>query len=122
MRRILLLLLASLILLGASPVISMHAQAYTVTNLFSDGSVTAVNKDPGFLNPWAISSSGTWWISTANTGFNYVISSATNASTVHIMVPPGSGTGTGTPAGSVTTSGASGMLLSNGAKASFLFS
>ena len=49
------------------------AQSYKVTNLISDGFVTAAVTDPGFLNPWAMSTSGTWWISTANTGSNYVV-------------------------------------------------
>ncbi len=123
MRRILLLLFASLSLITAAPVISLHAQAYKVTNLVSDGSVPATTMDSNFLNPWAVSVSSTWWISAANTGYNYVVSSATNTSPFKVIVPPGSTSSkTGTPAGSVTTGGASGMLLSNGTKASFLFS
>jgi uncharacterized protein (TIGR03118 family) len=95
-----------------------------VTNLVSDGSVPAVTTDPNFLNPWAMSSSGTWWISTANTGFNYVVSSTTNAISFKVNVPSASGNPAtaGLPAGSVATAGASGMLLSNATKASFLFS
>ena len=100
------------------------AQSYKVTNLVSDGSVPAVTTDPNFLNPWAMSSSGTWWISTANTGFNYVVASTTNAISFKVVVPSASGNPAtaGLPAGSVTTAGASGMLLSNATKASFLFS
>ena len=102
----------------------MIAQSYKVTNLVSDGSVPAVTMDPNFLNPWAMSSSGTWWISTANTGFNYVVPSATNAISFKVIVPSASGNPAtaGLPAGSVTTAGAAGMLLSNATKASFLFS
>ena len=122
MRRISLLLLAVLSILAAGPAPSLHAQAYTVTNLVSDGSVPATTMDAHFLNPWAMSVSSTWWVSTANSGYNYVISSTTDAIAFKVIIPAGSGTGTGTPAGSVTTSGASGMVLSNGAKASFLFS
>lgn len=97
---------------------------YEVTNLISDGSVPAAFTDPGFINPWAISDSGTWWISTANTGFNYVVGSTAPVGTIKfkVIVPPASGSGTGLPAGSVTTSGASGMVLPDGTKASFLFS
>jgi uncharacterized protein (TIGR03118 family) len=122
MRRIFHILLASFSILAACPVLSVHAQSYQVTNLVSDGSVTATTMDPNFLNPWAMSVSTTWWISTANSGLNYVVPSATNAILFKVAVAPGSGSGKGAPAGSVTTSGASGMLLSNGAKASFLFS
>ena len=123
MRRVLLLLLASFSIVTAGPVASLHAQAYKVTNLFSDSSTTSTNFNPNFINPWGISVSGTWWISAENTGYNFVISSATNASPFQVIIPPGSSASkTGSPTGSVTTNGASGMLLSNGAKAAFLFS
>lgn len=123
MRRIALHLLAALSLLAVAPLPSAHAQAYKVTNLVSDGSVPAITQDPSFLNPWGISVSGTWWISTADTGLNFVVPSATDTVAFKVIVPSASGASTGgLPAGSVTTSGASGMILSNGAKASFLFS
>ncbi|HXS12435.1 MAG TPA: TIGR03118 family protein [Acidobacteriaceae bacterium] len=123
MRRVFVLLFAALCIVTAGPAPSLHAQAYKVTNLFSDGSVTATTMDPNFLNPWGISVSGTWWISAANSGFNFVVSSTTNASPFKVAVAPGSSSSkTGSPTGSVTTSGASGMVLSNGGKASFLFS
>ena len=111
-------------LFAVHPVCSAHAQvagAYKVTNLISDGSVPATVMDSSFVNPWAMSVSGTWWISTANTGFNYVVSSTTSAISFKVVVPPGSGTGSGLPAGSVTTTGATGVVLPNGTKASFLF-
>jgi uncharacterized protein (TIGR03118 family) len=98
--------------------------AYQVTNLISDGSVPAAFTDPNFLNPWGISASGTWWINTANTGFSYVVGSTAPVGSIKfkVIVPPASGTGTGLPAGSVTTAGAFGMILPNGTKASFIFS
>jgi uncharacterized protein (TIGR03118 family) len=100
------------------------AGAYQVTNLISDGSVPAAFTDPNFINPWGISDSGTWWISTANTGYNYVVGSTAPVGSIKfkVIVPPASGTGTGSPAGSVTTAGATGMILPDGTKASFLFS
>ena len=102
------------------------AQSYKVTNIVSDGSVPAPTMDPNFLNPWAMSVSGTWWISTANTGFNYVVPATTGAIAFKVIVPSASGAvgSTGLPAGSVTTGGAVGMVLPspNSTKASFLFS
>jgi uncharacterized protein (TIGR03118 family) len=102
------------------------AGAYKVTNLLSDGSVTANFTDPNFINPWAISASGTWWISAQGKGYNYVVSSQPNPGALgpfnKVIVPPASGTGQGFPAGSVTTAGATGMILSNGVRAAFLFS
>jgi len=101
--------------------------AYKVTNLISDGSVPATVTDATFINPWAISDSGTWWMSVQGSGQNFVVSStATPLGTINfrVIVPPASGltTSNGFPAGSVTTGGAIGMLLPNGTKASFLFS
>lgn len=123
MRRISLVLLLALSVFPFQPQSSAHAQAYVVTNLFSDGSVPATASDPNFQNPWGVSVSPTWWISAANTGFNFVVSAATNTSPFKVIVPPATATPpNGSPAGSVTTTGASGMVLSNGTKASFLFS
>jgi uncharacterized protein (TIGR03118 family) len=123
MRRISLLLLLALSVFTFQPQSSAHAQAYVVTNLFSDGSVTATASDPNFQNPWGMSVSPTWWINAANTGFSFVVSAATNTSPFKVVVPAAtSAFPNGSPAGVVTTTGASGMVLSNGAKASFLFS
>ncbi len=100
--------------------------AYKVTNIISDGSVPAAFTDPSFINPWAISASGTWWISTEGSGENFVVASTPTPGTIRFkaIVPAASGvtTALGSPAGSVTTAGATGMLLPNGGKASFLFS
>jgi uncharacterized protein (TIGR03118 family) len=97
--------------------------AYQVTNLVSDGSVAATVTNASFINPWAISASGTWWIATQGSGLDYAISTVP-AISFSVVVPAASGltTATGNPAGSVTTGGATGMLLPNGTKASFLFS
>jgi uncharacterized protein (TIGR03118 family) len=99
------------------------AQAYKVTNIVSDGSVPAITTDANFLNPWGISASGTWWISAANSGYNYVVPAAGTIS-FKVIVPSAANVSTtvGSPAGSVTTGGATGMILPNGTKASFLFS
>ena len=99
------------------------AQSYKVTNLLSDGSVPAINTDANFKDPWAISTSGTFWISAAGSGYNYVVPPAGTVS-FKVIVPTAASPNTapGLPAGSVTTGGAVGMLLANGTKASFLFS
>ena len=56
----------AILTVAASVCSPLIAQSYRVTNLISDGFVAATVTDPGFLNPWAMSTSGTWWISTAN--------------------------------------------------------
>jgi len=107
--------------------VSAGAQAYKVTNIISDGSVPAPAIEPNFINPWAISSSGTWWISAEGTGYNYVVPSTgatagTKSFAVIVPTAKSPNTSPGFPAGSVTTAGASGMILPNGTKASFIFS
>jgi uncharacterized protein (TIGR03118 family) len=99
------------------------AQSYKVTNIISDGSVPATTVDANFINPWGISASGTWWISTAGSGYNYAVAS-TGLISFKVIVPSAANNSTsvGFPAGSVTTGGATGMILPNGTKASFLFS
>ena len=100
------------------------AQSYAVTNLISDGSVPATVTDPNFINPWAMSTSGTWWISANGSGYNYAISAATGAISFKVIVPAPNGTSNGAPTGSVATTGsaATAFILPNGTKASFLFS
>lgn len=111
-------------LLACAPICAAAgAQAYKVANLVSDGSVTAAVTDSNFINPWAISTSGTWWISTAGTGYNYVIPATTGLVSFKVIVPSGpQPTANGFPSGSVTTSGSTGLLLPNGTAPSFLFS
>jgi uncharacterized protein (TIGR03118 family) len=98
------------------------AQAFSVTNLVSDGSVTATTVDPNFINPWGISASPNWWISAAGSGYNYVVPAAGTIS-FKVIVPLGAKPAVnGVPAGSVTASGSTGFLLPNGTAPSFLFS
>ncbi len=113
----------ALAFLSAVAGLKSPAQSYKVTNIVSDGSVPATSTDANFINPWGISASGTWWINTQGTGFSYVVPS-TGTIAFKVIVPSASGgtTATGSPTGSVTTAGATGMILPNGTKASFLFS
>jgi hypothetical protein len=65
--------------------------AYKVTNLISDGSVPAAVTDPTFINPWAISDSGTWWMSSEGSGYSFVVSSTVNPlGTINfkVILPP----------------------------------
>ncbi len=111
--------LSALLVIGS---LSAAGQAYKVTNIISDGSVPAPVMDPGFINPWAISTSGTWWISTAGSGYNYIVPSAGTIGGKVIVPSAANQTNAGFPTGSVTTGGATGMILPNGTKASFIFS
>ncbi|ADV83534.1 TIGR03118 family protein [Terriglobus saanensis] len=105
-------------------VASLHAgaQAFSVTNILSDGSVPATTVDPNFINPWGVSASPVWWISAAGTGYNYVVQPSGTIA-FKVIVPLGAvPTANGLPSGSVTAAGSTGLLLPNGTAPSFLFS
>jgi uncharacterized protein (TIGR03118 family) len=115
----------------AMPATAQTAGTYAVTNLVSDGSVPATITDANFINPWGITNA-TFWINTQATGFNYVISPtnfppftppATPAIAFKITIPAATGgaTATGAPSGAASIGAATGFVLPNGTKASFLF-
>jgi uncharacterized protein (TIGR03118 family) len=124
-------LVALSLLAIAIPAAAQTAGTYAVTNLVSDGSVPATITDTNFINPWGITNA-TFWINAQATGFNYVISPAnfppftppaTPAIAFKISIPAATGgsTATGTPTGAASTGTATGFLLPNGTKATFLF-
>ena len=102
--------------------LASHAQAFTVNNILSDGSVPAQTTDASFINPWGVSASGNWWISSQGSGQNFVLP-ATGVTAFKVVVPLATQpTLAGLPAGSVTTAGSTGFLLPNGTAPSFFFS
>ena len=115
---IVLLLVAAIASCGVTQ--AQVAGAYQVTNILSDGSVPAMTTDPGFIDPWGVSGTNTLWIDTNVTGFSYLSSIAGVLGSFKAIVPPASGTGTGSPTGTVQNT-TTGFILSNGSKASFLF-
>jgi uncharacterized protein (TIGR03118 family) len=99
------------------------AGTYQVTPIISDVAIAGATPtiDAGFVDPWGISGGNSLWINTNVTGFSYVSSVAgVISSTLKAIVPPASGTGTGSPTGTVQNT-TTGFVLSNGTKASFLF-
>jgi uncharacterized protein (TIGR03118 family) len=110
------------VIAASSPAIAQTAGTFQVTNILSDGFVPATTMDPGFVDPWGVSGGNTLWIDTAVTGFSYLTSIAGVFGPFKAIVPPASGTGTGQPTGTVQVpTAATGFILSNAAKASFLF-
>jgi uncharacterized protein (TIGR03118 family) len=107
-------------ILAGSPATAQIAGTYQVTNILSDGFVPATTIDAGFIDPWGVSGGNTLWIDTAVTGFSYLTSVAGVLGSFKATVPPASGTGTGQPTGTVQNT-TTGFVLSNAAKASFLF-
>ncbi|HWW98754.1 MAG TPA: TIGR03118 family protein [Edaphobacter sp.] len=124
-------LLALSLLAIALPAAAQTAGTYAVTNLISDGSVTAPITDPHFINPWGVTNA-TFWISAQGSGLSYVISAANAttpppppaspfAFTVTVPAATGGTTATGSPTGAVSIGANTGFVLPNGTKASFLF-
>jgi hypothetical protein len=113
------------VLLGASSLgaaaIAQTAGTYQATNILSDGSVTATVTDPQFINPWGVSVGPAFWINTQATGLDYV-TTASGTIPFKVAIPAASGTGMGTPTGTVFNASASAFKLNNGSAATFLFS
>jgi uncharacterized protein (TIGR03118 family) len=105
---------------ACSPATAQVAGTFQVTNILSDGFVPATTTDPGFVDPWGVSGGNTLWIDTAVTGFSYLSSVAGVLGTFKAIVPTASGSGTGSPTGTVQNT-TPGFILSNASKASFLF-
>jgi hypothetical protein len=97
------------------------AGSYQATNIISDGSVAATTTDPNFINPWGVSNGPGFWINTQTTGLDYV-ADATGKVFFTVKIPAASGTGTGSPTGTVFNGSSNMFMLSNGSAGSFLFS
>lgn len=114
------------ILLGAAVSCGMAAAqtagAYQATNIISDGSVSAAATDPNFVNPWGISDAPgqVFWINTNATGLDY-LATPTGSIPFKVIIPTATGSGTGTPTGTVFNGVATDFVLTNGSHASFLF-
>ncbi|HVN07040.1 MAG TPA: TIGR03118 family protein [Bryobacteraceae bacterium] len=90
-----------------------HAQdtatnSYTLTSLVSDIPGHATFTDSHLVNPWGLSrgASTYWWVSDTGTGFSTLYNAAGTPQTLVVTVPPASGTGAGTPTGTVAVGSA----------------
>lgn len=101
---------------------AQQATTYKQTNIISNGAVPALVTDPNFVDPWGISIGPEFWINANVTGFDYVTDASGNIQ-FKATIPPASGTGTGSPTGTVFVSGApaGSFMLSDGQPAQFLF-
>lgn len=82
--------------------------SYTQTNLSSDIPGMAVTTDPMLINPWGLSkpTSATvkeahWWAADQKTGFSTLYDADGSIPPLVISIPPASGTGAGSPTGTV---------------------
>jgi uncharacterized protein (TIGR03118 family) len=90
-----------LIVLGLSaPVQAEAPKGYRQTNLISNGAVDAKVIDKNFVDPWGISIGKDFWINTNVTGLDYV-AQPSGAISFTVTIPPASGSGLGSPTGTV---------------------
>jgi uncharacterized protein (TIGR03118 family) len=106
--------------LGAAA-IAQTAGTYQATNILSDGSVPATVTDPQFINPWGVSVGPAFWINTQATGLDFV-ATTTGSIPFKVAIPAASGTGIGTPTGTIFNASTSTFKLTNGSASTFLFS
>lgn len=109
--------------MASSSLLAQTAGTYQVTPIISDVAIPGATPtiDPGFIDPWGVSGGNTLWIDTAVTGFSYLSSVAGVINpTIKAVIPAASGTGIGQPTGTIQNP-TTGFILSNGARASFLF-
>lgn len=82
------------------------AQKVNITYLTSD--ITAVGSftDSNLVNPWGMSASpsGPWWFSDNTSGLSTTYIASGQPQSLVITIPPASGTGTGSPSGTVYNS------------------
>ncbi len=82
---------------------SASAQRVAITYLTSDIPAVGSFNDTNLVNPWgmSLSPSGPWWISDNGTGLStlYVVSGQQQG--LVVTIPSASGSGTGTPSGTV---------------------
>lgn len=117
------LTLAVMLLITASTLAA--AASYTSTFLTADQSGIAPNTDPNLINPWGISFSpiGPFWVSDNNSGKSTLYDGSGVPQSTIVTIPPASGTGLGTPTGTVYNS-TTGFVVKKGTKsgvALFLF-
>lgn len=110
--------------LSSYPANAVTPKGYQQTNLISNGAVDAATIDPSFTNPWGISIGPDFWINATGSGLNYV-ASASGSVAFKVMIPPASGSGTGSPTGTVYTGGGNipegAFLLKDKSSPQFLF-
>jgi uncharacterized protein (TIGR03118 family) len=97
------------------------AQRVAVTNLTSDISNAAAFQDSNLVNPWglSISPSGPWWASDNGSGLSTLYNGAGQPQGLVVTIPSGSGSGTGSPSGTVYNA-SSGFTI-HGFPAVFIF-
>jgi len=79
------------------------AQKVNITNLTSDITAVGSYNDTNLVNPWGMSASpsGPWWFSDNTSGLSTLYVASGQPQGLVVTIPPASGSGTGTPSGTV---------------------
>jgi len=98
------------------------AQKVNITNLTSDITAVGAFNDTNLVNPWGMSTapSGPWWISDNNSGLSTLYIASGQPQGLVVTIPPASGSGTGSPTGTVYNASTSDFKIHNQATP-FLF-
>lgn len=109
------LVLASL---SAAPAQAAGLNAYTRTDLVSDGSVPAAHLDTHLVNAWglAFNPTGYSWVANNGTGSSTLYDGAGNPQSLVVAVPAASGAGAGNPTGIVYNGVSSDFVVTSGTR------
>jgi uncharacterized protein (TIGR03118 family) len=99
------------------------AQSYKGKFLTADQSGVAPNTDPNLINPWGISftSTGPFWVANNNSGTSTIYDSNGVPNALVVTIPSASGSGQGTPTGTVANSTTGFTVSKNGHSGPALF-
>jgi uncharacterized protein (TIGR03118 family) len=102
--------------------LAQTASTYVQTSIVSDGSVPAAVTDSTLINPWGVSVGPAIWIDKTGSGAVAVDTSAGAPVIPAVSIPAASGTGNGSPTGTVYNSNSAIFIVpESNASASFLF-
>jgi uncharacterized protein (TIGR03118 family) len=98
------------------------AQKVNITYLTSDINAVGSFNDTNLVNPWGMSTSpsGPWWISDNTSGLSTLYIASGQPQGLVVTIPPASGSGTGSPSGTVYNASASDFKI-HGQATPFLF-
>jgi len=113
--------MAVLLALLALVALPAAAQKVNITYLTSDISAVGTFTDANLVNPWglSISPTGPWWVSDNGTGLSTLYNGSGQPQSLVVTIPPASGSGTGTPSGTVYN--ATGVFQIHNQATPFLF-
>ena len=114
----------TLILTAITP-LAAAPKGYHWTNLVSDIPGVAQNVDPNLVNPWGltVSSSGTFWVSDAETGVSTLYDEEGVPQPLVVQIPPSASSSEehGAPTGQVINSGPGFVVSQNGVSGPAIF-